>query len=103
MVTTDFPEKFKCDGFVNWLRKYDICAEANGWNAISNLAKLPSILCGPVFSYFNTLTADQKDTYDILTASLQALLCILITTEQHFQDFKSCSLRPEEDPALYVY
>ena len=71
MGTSGLPEKFESEDFVNRLHFFDAYAAANGWNTDSKLLELPAFLRGPALSYYNTLTADQKSTYDILTASLR--------------------------------
>ena len=38
------PEKFECGDFLWWLRDFECCASANGWNAEKKLTVLPAFL-----------------------------------------------------------
>ena len=103
MGTAVLPEKFENGDFANWLRVFDVCAAANGWDADAKLVKLPAFLRGPALAYYNTLTAAQRNSYGTLASSLKALLCPIVAREQYFQDFERRLLRPDEDPSLYLY
>ena len=97
------PEKFSAGDFVSWLRNFDCCATANGWEDEDKLKKLPAFLRGPSAAYFHGLPAAQKDTYEHLTAALKIALCPTVNREQFYADFESRFLRPDEDPSLFQW
>ena len=98
-----FPERFSSGDFASWFRHFERCALANTWNAATRLAKLPAFLQGPAATYFETLSDDQKSTYDGLTANLQACLSPSIYRERYYREFEDQHLRPAEDPALFLW
>ncbi len=97
------PDKFDSGDFVAWLRSYECCATANGWSADARFKKLPAFLRGQASSYYFSLADDEKDTFKNLTESLRKLLCPLVAREQFFADFELRSLRPHEDPSLFLW
>ena len=64
------PEKFQFGDFLRWLRDFDCCASANGWNGEKKLRVLPAFLWRQASFYFHTLKGDEKDTYEHLTSAL---------------------------------
>ncbi len=97
------PDKFSSGDFVAWLRSYECCATANGWSADARFKKLPAFLRGQASSYYFSLADEEKDTYQNLTDSLRKLLCPVGAREQFFADFELRSLRPDEDPSLFLW
>ena len=97
------PEKFDGGDFVRWLRNFECCANANGWTTDVKLKMLPAFLRGPASSYFHALDDNQKDTYDHLICSLRKCFCPLVAREQHYIDFEQRTLRPNEDPSLFLW
>lgn len=66
------PESFKGDqDFDTWIKRFEVCATANGWNATRQLAILPAKLTGRAFHVYEDLNEDQTDTYDHLKAALK--------------------------------
>lgn len=102
-MATIIPDKFDSGDFVSWLRDFECCATANGWSADAKLSKLPAFLRGQAASYFHALADDQKDTFAHLTAALRNVFCPLVAREQHYRDFEQRSLRPHEDPSLFLW
>ena len=97
------PDKFDHGDFNSWLRNFDVCATANGWSDADKLRKLPAFLRGQASSFYHTLAAADTDTYAHLTSSLRRLLCPKVARERYFSEFDGRSLRPGEDPSLYLY
>ena len=95
------PEKFECGDFLWWLRDFDCCASANGWN--KEIDSLPAFLRGQASSYFHTLKGDEKDTYEHLTSALRKSFCSKVPLEQHYREFEQGALRPNEDPSLFLW
>ena len=97
------PEKFDCGDFLRWLRNFDCCARANGWNDEKKLTVLPAFLRGQASSYFHTLKDDKEDTYEHLTSALRKCFCPKVAREQHYHEFEQRALRPNEDPSLFLW
>ena len=98
-----YPEKFDSGDFPAWIRNFECCADANGWSLADRLRKLPAFLRGQASSYYHSLSADQKDSYENLTVALRQLFCPLVAREQHFSDFEKRTLRPNEDPSIFLW
>ena len=102
-MTSITPEKFDSGDFVSWLRQFDCCAAANGWNDTKKLAILPAFLRGPAASHYYSLTGDQRDTFASLVEHLRAALCPAVDREKYFAAFEQRFLRPQEDPSLFLW
>ena len=103
MATQILPERFTGGDFMTWLRHFDRCSAANGWNDETRLAKLPAFLHGPAAAYFDSLEEEEKNTLPTLLASLQRCFNPAINREIFYQDFEQQALRPSEDPSLYLW
>ena len=57
--------------FISWLNHFERCATANSWDAATRLTKLPAFLQCPAATYYESLTAAQRGTYDALENSLK--------------------------------
>lgn len=97
------PEKFETGDIVSWLRQFECCANANSWNEDKKLKVLPAFLRGPAAAYYFALSEEEKDTYAHLKDNLQKALCPEVDREKYFAEFEQRLLRPEEDPALFLW
>ena len=97
------PDKFEHGDFISWLRNFDVCATANGWSEEDKLRKLPAFLRGQAYSFYDTLAKADTDAYVHLTSSLRRLLCPKIARERYYSEFDGRTLRPGEDPSLYLH
>ena len=103
MTAQILPERFTGGDFMAWLRHFDRCSAANGWNDETRLTKLPAFLHGPAAVYFDSLEEEEKNTLPTLLASLQRCFNPAINREKFYQDFEQQALRPSEDPSLYLW
>ena len=103
MANTILPETFGEGNFSLWLQQFQHCALANSWDEATRLVKLPAFLQGPAATYFESLPADQKDTFDSLTSSLLACFSPLVHRECHYREFENMTLRTSEDPTLFLW
>ena len=103
MSSTLLPERFSTGDFASWLRHFERCASANEWDAATKLVKLPAFLQGPAASYFDSFTADAKSTYAKLTDNLLQSFSPAAEREQFYFQFDEQTLRPGEDPALFLW
>ena len=97
------PERFTEGDFISWLQHFERCAFANGWDETTRLAKLPAFLQDPAATYFESLTDEQKATHDGLIEGLKVCFSPAVDSERHYRAFESTTLRPSEDPALFLW
>ena len=60
------PEAFSDGDIGLWLRKFEICSEANGWKEDVMLKRLLMLLSGKAFVVFERLEATKKEDYKSL-------------------------------------
>jgi hypothetical protein len=53
-------ESFSDGDIEFWLRKYELCSEANEWKEDIMLKRLPTLLCGKAFAVFERLEGERK-------------------------------------------
>ena len=102
-MDTIIPEKFHSGDFPGWLRDFECCATANGWSIKDKLQKMPAFLRGHAASYFHSLEPAHKDTYAHPTAALRTFFSPSVAREQHYSKFDQRTLRPNEDPSLFLW
>ena len=52
------PENLQDDNAKSWFKRYEICATANGWNQVTRLARLPTLLKGCAWAIYEVLTEE---------------------------------------------
>ena len=88
------PNSFRNGDIEQWLKKFDLCADANGWSTEDGGTKqeiLPTYLKGRAWVVYDRLTAEQKDTYAHLSTALKVVFSPPTTERQRlstrqFQD-----------------
>ena len=100
MASYIFPESFTEGNFGAWLKHFEWCATANSWDAEMRVSMLPAFLQGPAATYFESLTEDQKATYDDPVASRKECLCPDVNRKFYCREFEDATFRPSEDPTL---
>ena len=103
MATNIIPERFSSGDFLSWFRHFERCAQANSWNEETRLCKLPAFLQGPAASYFESLDAGDRTTYQDLVDGLKNCFAPAVNREQYYREFEEHCLRPTEDPTLYLW
>src|SRR5438552_15988495 len=54
------PTRFSTGNIVEWIRKFEVCATANGWNAEAQIRRLPTFLDGQAFAVFERLGRSEE-------------------------------------------
>ena len=67
MSQSIYPERFSEGNFDAWLPHFDRCAAANEWDEATRVLKLPAFLQGPASTYLDSLSAEQRGTYELFT------------------------------------
>ena len=67
------PESFSDGDIEFWLRKYELCCEANEWKEDNKLKRLPTLLCGKAFAVIERLEGEQKATFNLRTCVKRSL------------------------------
>ena len=89
--------------FDAWLRHFDRCAAANEWDEATRVLKLPAFLQGPAATYLDSLSAEQRGTYNALVTNLKTCFAPSVDRERYYQQFDDTVLRPSEDPKLFLW
>ena len=101
------PGKFDDGDFDAWLREFDACSAANGWQVTEDkddkILKLPAFLRGRAASNFYAIPEGERRTYKDAVKSMRWALCPQAKRENFFAEFEQRHLRPEEDPSVYKW
>ena len=69
-VSLALPELLQDGDVKSWFRCFAVCAAASEWNAEKQLLRLPTLLRGQTWGIFDSMSADQMDTYAKLKRAL---------------------------------
>ena len=98
------PESFSDGDIEFWLRKYELCSEANEWKEDITLKRLPTLLCGKAFAVFERLEGEQKASFKNVREALVAAFGG-DATGMHIamMEFRKRERKPEEDIQVFAY
>ncbi|CAB4028071.1 Hypothetical predicted protein [Paramuricea clavata] len=98
------PESFSGRDIEFWLRKYELCSEANEWKEDIMLKRLPTLLCGKAFAVFERLEGEQKASFKNVREALVAAFGG-DATGMHIamMEFRKRERKPEEDIQVFAY
>lgn len=102
-MATILPSKFDGDDIAAWLREFDACALANGWEDEQKIKKLPAFLRGRAATHFYAIPDEERATYDAAAKKLKRAMCPPVERENHYVRFEGRMLRTGEDPAVYKW
>ena len=98
-VSAYYPEGFLEGNFDAWLPHVERCAAANEWDEATRVLKLPAFLQGPAARYLDSLSVEQRRTYDALVTNLKSLVAPSVDRECYYQEFEDTVLRLSEIPS----
>lgn len=101
--TIAIPISFSTGDLVEWLDRFVVCADANGWNEQHRLQRLPPYLTGQANVVYRRLQPDQRDTWDHLRTNLLALYYPQETRTARTMEFQSSKYIPGETIETYAY
>lgn len=98
------PEAFSDGDIGLWLRKFELCSEANEWKDDVMLKRLPTLLSGKAFAVFERLPAENKESYKGLSEAL-TIAFGGDATGKHIaiMAFRSRARKPDEDIQVFAY
>ena len=64
------PEILHDEDSRSWLKRFEVCAAANGWDEAKKLLRLPTLLRGRAWAVFDSLGEADTDSYEHLKAAL---------------------------------
>ena len=73
MATGDrvcLPEHLDDGDARSWFKRYKLCADANEWNVVKKLLRLPTLFKGRAWAIFESLGNNEKDTYAHLQGAM---------------------------------
>ena len=65
------PKAFSGGDWNEWLLRFDICAEANGWKNDVRVVKLPTLLEGEALAVFTEIGENERKDYLKVTDALK--------------------------------
>jgi len=95
------PKPFSGGDAADWFQRFEICSRANGWNAETKAAKLPTLLEGEALAVWLELTTEQQDDYAI--AKKEILSAVMPMGFVSLDEFHQRKLRPGEAISVFVH
>ena len=91
------------DELDEWLVKFDICANSNGWDNDKKASKIPTFLEGEVLVAYLEMADEDKTDYSTLVRALRAEFRTKETRFQVMREFERRRLLPGEPPHVFLY
>ena len=103
MATThvSIPKSFSGGDAREWFQKFEICSDANGWNAEKKAKKLPTLLEGEALAAWMELTEEEKADYSVTKGKLIKKMAPLEFVS--LEEFQKRSIFPGESVSMYLY
>ena len=91
------------DELDEWLVKFDICANSNGWDNDKKTSKIPTFLEGEVLVAYLEMADEDKTDHSTLVRALRAEFRTKETRFQVMREFERRRLLPGEPPRVFLY
>jgi len=65
------PRSFKSGDITEWLKRFEICCKANGWDNTVKAVKLPTLLEGEALAVWLELTEEEQSDYSVMVGKLK--------------------------------
>ena len=103
MATThvSIPKSFSGGDAREWFQKFEICSDANGWEAAKKAKKLPTLLEGEALAAWMELTDEEKSDYDVTKGKLIKKMAPLEFVS--LEEFQKQSIFPGKSVSMYLY
>uniref|UniRef100_A0A5S6R1E0 CCHC-type domain-containing protein n=1 Tax=Trichuris muris TaxID=70415 RepID=A0A5S6R1E0_TRIMR len=106
MTTTNgcvLPPTFRDGDFQLWIKRFEICADANCWNSQTRALRLPTLLDGEAFMVYNSLEAETRGSYTELKRALCSALQPGAGEAPAYAAFERRRMEPGETVRQFVY
>ncbi|CDW60788.1 zf-CCHC domain containing protein [Trichuris trichiura] len=97
------PRPFENGNFTEWLLKFELCANANGWDDAVKRLKLPTLLEGEAFLVYRSVGPDNSKSYRELVEALKSALRPIGTRRIAYSEFEKMTLRPGESVLAFAH
>ncbi|XP_065889767.1 retroviral-like aspartic protease 1 [Dysidea avara] len=103
MATThvSIPKSFSGGDTREWFQKFEICSNANGWDATKKTKKLPTLLEGEALAAWMELTDEEKKDYSVAKDKLIKKMAPLEFVS--LEEFQKRPIFPGESVGMYLY
>eukprot|EP00731_Ephydatia_muelleri_P021832 Em0014g423a len=98
---TSLPKPFASGNVREWLTRFDICSDANGWDEKVRAVKLPTLLEGEALATWLDLSDDERKNYGIVKEKLTAAM--VSTSFTTLEQFHQRKLVPGEALSLFLH
>ena len=98
---TSLPKPFASGNVREWLTRFDICGDANGWDEKVRAVKLPTLLEGEALATWLDLSDDERKNYGIVKEKLTAAM--VSTSFTTLEQFHHRKLVPGEALSLFLH
>ena len=97
-IHVSIPKSFASGDTREWFQKFEICSEANGWDAAK---KLPTLLEGEALAAWTELSDEEKSNYGVTKGKLIKKMAPLEFVS--LEEFQKRSIFPGESVGMYSY
>ena len=99
------PRPFSDGVYAQWIRRFEICSDANKWDNATALVRLPDLLQVRAFSVFEKLDLSQYQLKSYSTVKAGLLNVFEPNTEERYArcHLQQRQLGKSEDVDIYVY
>eukprot|EP00731_Ephydatia_muelleri_P021178 Em0013g905a len=98
---TSLPKPFASGNVREWLTRFDICSDANGWDEKVRAVKLPTLLEGEALATWLDFSDDERKNYGIVKEKLTAAM--VSTSFTTLEQFHQRKLVPGEALSLFLH
>ena len=97
------PSTFKDGDIDEWLQKFEICANANGWDETTQARKLPTLLDGEALMTFLEMPEDDKKDFTKIFTALKNEFPPEESRFKSLREFETRKQLPGASPHVFLF